>query len=120
MSWLNKHIFKSWNMKYMCYSIFALSLVLTSILTFDRLGLVQTMGWIYSITFAISAIPEALSAMENGRVKMTDGTLLCWVAGEISGLIYGIGLGQWPLIFNCAVNAIFVSIIVKYRLFPKR
>lgn len=84
-----------------------------------HLGWVQFFGWMYSIAFAMSAIPEALVAIRKGKVGMSDGTLICWVFGEIAGLAYGIGLMQWPLIFNCAINAIFVGIIIWYRLNPR-
>jgi uncharacterized protein with PQ loop repeat len=104
----------------MAYWIFVAVSVLAAIHALTYLGWIQAMGWIYSVAFAISAIPEAISCIRNGRVRMTDGTLTCWVVGEISGLAYGIGLMQLPIIFNCAVNAIFVGIIVWYRMFPRK
>jgi uncharacterized protein with PQ loop repeat len=95
--------------------------VLASCVCFIFLGWTQTFGWIYSLAFALSAIPQALKSIKDKNSDgVADGTLLLWIVGEIAGSIYGISLMQWPIIFNCVLNTIFVGIIVWYRLFPKR
>jgi len=84
------------------------------------LGITQTFGWVYSCAFAISAVPQSLKSIRDGHSRgVADGTLILWSLGEIGGLVYGIGLTQWPIIFNCAMNTIWVGIVVYYRLFPK-
>lgn len=87
---------------------------------FLNLGWVQAVGWIYSISFALSALPEAVASLKKGKTDIADGTIGFWILGEITGLAYGIGLMQWPLIFNCGVNALLVGIILWYRLFPRK
>jgi uncharacterized protein with PQ loop repeat len=100
--------------KYILPSVFAFCMA------FMLLGWTQTFGWVYSLAFALSAIPQALKSIkEKNSAGVADGTLLLWIIGEIAGTIYGISLMQWPIIFNCALNTIFVGIIVWYRLFPK-
>lgn len=101
------------------------SLVLGSIVVacmcFMLIGWTQTFGWIYSLAFALSAIPQALKSIkEKNSDGVADGTLLLWIIGEVAGTIYGVSLVQWPIIFNCALNTIFVGIICYYKLFPKR
>lgn len=96
-------------------------LVLATIVGIAFLSWTSFFGWIYSLAFALSAIPQAQkSYKEKHSDGVADGTLLLWIVGEIAGTIYGVSLLQWPIIFNCAINTIFVGIIVWYRLFPKR
>jgi uncharacterized protein with PQ loop repeat len=102
------------------YSFILLSL-LSSCLCFMLIGWTQTFGWIYSLAFALSAIPQALKSIKDQNSDgVADGTLLLWIIGEVAGTIYGVSLVQWPIIFNCALNTLFVGIIGYYKLFPKR
>lgn len=102
------------------YSKWILPSVFAIVMGFMLLGWTQTFGWIYSLAFALSAIPQALKSIKEKNSKgVADGTLLLWIVGEIAGTVYGLSLLQWPIIFNCALNTIFVGIIVWYRLFPK-
>lgn len=87
---------------------------------FNILGWVQFFGWIYSAAFALSAVPQVIRSIKDGHTKgLADGTLILWLLGEVGGLVYGFGLMQLPIILNCLVNAIFVGIIIYYRLFPR-
>ena len=97
-------------------------IVTVAVLTlFFKLGAVQFFGWIYSLAFALSALPQARKSIRDGHTEgVADGTLVLWMMGEIGGLIYGIGLMQAPIILNCLVNTIFVGIILRYRLFPRK
>lgn len=77
-------------------------------------------GWIYSLSFALSALPQSRRSILEGHSKgVADGTLFLWTLGEFAGVIYGFSLMQWPIIFNCLLNTIFVGIIVWYRLCPR-
>lgn len=118
MSWLSK-VFKSKSMGRLLYWAAVAVSIVTLIITFAQLGWVQTFGWIYSISFAVSAVPEAMACIKKGKTDVADGTIFCWISGEITGLVYGFGIAELPLIFNCGVNAIFVGIIVWFRLFPR-
>jgi uncharacterized protein with PQ loop repeat len=96
-------------------------LVLATIVGIAFLSWTSFFGWIYSLAFALSAIPQAKKSLKDKHSDgIAGGTLLLWIIGEIAGTIYGVSLVQWPIILNCALNTIWVSIIVYYRLFPKR
>lgn len=83
-------------------------------------GWIAAFGWVYSLAFAFSAIPEMVQSIKRGYTEVADGTLKLWMVGEVAGLVYGFGLSQMPIIFNCGLNAIFVGIIVYYKLRPRR
>lgn len=84
-------------------------------------GWVTAFGWVYSLAFALSALPQAIQSHKQGHSNgIADGMMQLWMLGEISGLVYGFGLWQMPIIFNCALNTILVGIIVYYRLKPRR
>lgn len=88
---------------------------------FMLIGWTQTFGWVYSLAFALSAIPQAMKSIKDKNSDgVADGTLLLWIVGELAGTVYGISLVQWPIIFNCVLNTVFVGIILWYRIFPKR
>lgn len=77
-------------------------------------------GWIYSLAFALSALPQARMSWKDGHSRgVADGTLLLWGLGEFAGVVYGFSLMQWPIIFNCILNTLFVGIIVWYRICPR-
>lgn len=98
-----------------------LTSIVASIILAYYLGAIQTAGWIYSLAFALSGLPQMFKSIRDGHSRgVADGTMLLWMTGEAAGLVYGIGLMQWPIIFNCLLNTIFVGIIVMYRLFPKK
>lgn len=104
--------------------IFLRTLIAVSLVIFIgglfTLGVTQTFGWVYSCAFAISAVPQSLKSIKDGHSRgVADGTLILWTLGEIGGLVYGLGLMQWPIIFNCAMNTFWVGIVVYYRLFPR-
>lgn len=111
----------SHNMNKLISWIVTIILTVAVLIIFSKLGVVQFFGWIYSLAFALSALPQARKSIKDGHTKgMADGTLGLWILGEIGGLIYGIGLLQWPIIINCLMNTIFVGIILRYRLLPRR
>ncbi len=85
------------------------------------LGWIQFFGWLYSGAFALSALPQAVRSYKEGHSSgVADGTLVLWFIGEIAGLVYGIGLMQFPIILNCLINTIFVGVIVWYRIKPRK
>ena len=121
MSLLYDKVLKSKNSRRIAYWILLAVSIVASILLFVHLGCVQFAGWVYSLAFALSGLPQMIKSIEDGHSRgVADGTMILWITGEIAGLIYGIGLMQWPIIFNCFLNTIFVGIICKYRLFPRK
>jgi uncharacterized protein with PQ loop repeat len=119
MSRLHK-VLKTENSRKLMLWICAVVSITASIMLAAHLGVIQTAGWVYSLAFALSGLPQMFKSIREGHSRgVADGTMLLWMMGELGGLIYGIGLMQWPIIFNCLLNTIFVGIIVMYRLFPR-
>jgi MtN3 and saliva related transmembrane protein len=81
----------------------------------------ETIGWIGSILLAFCGLPQAI---ESWRTKNSDGLtwsfLLMWGVGEIFTIIYILPKWHWPLIFNYTANLIFISIILYYKIKPRR
>lgn len=78
-------------------------------------------GWIYSLAFAFSALPQSRKSIKEGHADgVANGTLVLWALGEFAGVIYGFSLMQWPIILNCIMNTVFVGIILWYKLFPRK
>jgi uncharacterized protein with PQ loop repeat len=81
----------------------------------------ETIGWIGSILLAFCGLPQAI---ESFKTKNSDGLtwsfLIMWGVGEIFTVIYIIPKWHWPLIFNYTANIIFISIILYYKIKPKR
>jgi uncharacterized protein with PQ loop repeat len=81
----------------------------------------EYIGWIGSILLAFCGLPQAI---ESYKTKNSDGLtwsfLIMWGAGELFTIVYIIPKWHWPLIFNYTANIIFISVIVYYKLKPKR
>jgi uncharacterized protein with PQ loop repeat len=81
----------------------------------------ETIGWIGSILLAFCGLPQAI---ESYKTKNSDGLtwgfLGMWGMGEIFTIIYILPKWHWPLIFNYTANIIFISIILYYKIKPKR
>jgi len=84
--------------------------------------MVELVGWIATICFAFSALPQAIDAIKKGNAQgLNNLTLALWMIGEILILIYA--LNKYPtdyiLLVNYIGNIILLSIITKYKLFPR-
>lgn len=78
-------------------------------------------GYIGSICLAICAIPQAYLSYKQGHSKgISLGFLSLWTFGEIFTLIYILPKADVPLLINYLSNLIFLSIIWKYKLLPRR
>jgi uncharacterized protein with PQ loop repeat len=81
----------------------------------------ELLGYIGSICFAICGLPQAIQSYKD---KHSDGVntafLMLWLIGEICTLAYAFTKDVPPLIINYLGNLIFISVIVYYKLFPKR
>ena len=81
----------------------------------------ETIGWIGSILLAFCGLPQAI---ESYKTKNSNGLtwsfLIMWGVGEIFTIIYIIPKWHWPLIFNYISNIIFISVIVYYKIKPKK
>ena len=84
--------------------------------------MIELLGWIGGVLFAICAAPEAWQSYKLGRTGIHGLTLIIWLSGEIITLAYVMlkhGL-DGPLVFNYAMNLVFLSIIIYYKIKPRK
>jgi uncharacterized protein with PQ loop repeat len=81
----------------------------------------EYIGWIGSILLAFCGLPQAIESYKTKNSNgLTWGFLIMWGVGELFTIIYIIPKWHWPLIFNYTANIIFISIIVYYKIKPKK
>lgn len=79
--------------------------------------LLELIGWIGSIAFALSAAPQALKSVQDGHSDgIAVGMLALWFVGEICSLVYVWPKKHIPLITNYVLNFIFLCVIIYYKL----
>ncbi len=84
--------------------------------------MIEVIGWVGSILFALCAVPQAWQSWKN---KHSDGLtwpfLLMWFFGEILTIIYVSQKNDViPLLTNYYLNIVLLVIIIWYRLFPQK
>ena len=78
-------------------------------------------GWIYSITFIICGIPQAVKCYQQGHGHgLSHLHLWSLFVGEVAGIAYGLELMELPLLLNCGVNFFILLVILRYRYFPRK
>ena len=81
----------------------------------------ETIGWIGSILLAFCGLPQAWESYKTkSSAGLTWGFIGMWLIGELLTVIYIIPQMVLPLLFNYTANIIFVSIIVYYKINPKK
>ena len=81
----------------------------------------EYIGWIGSILLAFCGLPQAIESYKTkSSAGLTWGFLIMWGVGELFTIVYIIPKWHWPLIFNYTANIIFISIIVYYKIKPRR
>lgn len=81
----------------------------------------ETIGWIGSILLAFCGLPQAIESYKTkSSAGLTWGFIGMWLIGELCTFIYIIPQMVLPLLFNYTANIIFVSIIVYYKIKPKK
>ena len=80
--------------------------------------MIELCGWFSSICFAVCGVPQAILSF---RQKHSDGVswlfLILWILGEISGSVYAIDIGAYPLLLNYVVSFVCACVIVYYKIF---
>jgi uncharacterized protein with PQ loop repeat len=78
-------------------------------------------GYIGSILLAVCGAPQAILSIKQGHSKgISFYFLLLWSLGEIFTLIYILPKEDKPLLLNYVSNIIFLAVIWKYKLFPRK
>ena len=82
----------------------------------------EILGWAGSIMFAICALPQALMSVRQGHSEgLAWSFLALWLGGEVATLLYVLDKGDLlPLLVNYGLNLVFLSVILWYRVFPRR
>lgn len=98
----------------------AISALAGVLVSFKIWGVVVASSWIGSGAFAISGLPQAIRSYKQKHSHgVANGLLGLWLVGEVFTLIYGIGIWQIPIIFNCITNAIFIAVVIYYKIKPQ-
>lgn len=83
--------------------------------------MLEILGWVGSILFAICGIPLLREVYKQGHAKhYSQSFLLLWFFGEVLTLTYVIILKNYPLIFNYFTNAICLIGVLYYKFKPRR
>ena len=81
----------------------------------------ETIGYIGSIMLAICGLPQAIESYKTKSSEgLTWGFILLWLFGELFTFAYIIPKMDLPLLINYSTNIIFLTIIVYFKIFPKK
>jgi uncharacterized protein with PQ loop repeat len=81
----------------------------------------ETLGYIGSIMLAICGLPQAIESFKTKSSEgLTWGFLALWFWGEIFTFAYILPKMDLPLLINYSANIIFLSVIIYFKLFPKK
>lgn len=80
----------------------------------------ELVGWLGGLTLASCAIPQALECVWKGSAAgLSVAFLVLWSVGEVLTFAYVLPKADGPLIANYAVNIVALSVIWRYRLWPR-
>ena len=80
----------------------------------------ELIGYAAAILTTVSFVPQAILTLRTRNVSgISLGMYSCSTAGVALWLVYGISLGQWPLILANAITLALASVIlwtkIRYR-----
>jgi uncharacterized protein with PQ loop repeat len=83
---------------------------------------VQSIGWIGNLLFALCAVPQVIKTHQEGHSKgLSWGFILMWSVGELLAGIYGyLTEVPLPILLNYLFNFICLLIILSYKLNPRK
>jgi uncharacterized protein with PQ loop repeat len=84
--------------------------------------LINALGIIGMICFAICSIPQAYKSFKDGHSQgISHAFLWLWIAGEITTLLYVVLTScDIILLLNYIFNILFLGIIVLYKYLPRK
>jgi uncharacterized protein with PQ loop repeat len=81
----------------------------------------ETLGYIGSIMLAICGLPQAIESYKTKSSEgLTWGFIGLWFFGEIFTFAYILPKMDLPLLINYSANIIFLSVIIYFKIFPKK
>jgi len=82
----------------------------------------KLLGWAGASFFAFCAVPQVMQTLREGHARNLNSTFLwMWFGGAILcavGTVLDVGVVPW-LLFNYSLNFACVSILLRYKLFPR-
>jgi uncharacterized protein with PQ loop repeat len=76
----------------------------------------EFIGWVGSIMLSICGLPQAWDSLKNKHSNgISWGFILLWLFGELFALVYVVYKKENPIIFNCVLNTVIVSVIFYYK-----
>jgi uncharacterized protein with PQ loop repeat len=76
----------------------------------------NTIGLVGSLLLALSGIPEMIRTIRDKRCHVGWGLLLMWFFGEVLCVVYGLQLGEIPLLINYLFNVVIISVMLFYKI----
>lgn len=81
--------------------------------------LLTVLGWVGSMAFALSALPQTILVVRQGHADGMDPAFLgLWFLGEICMIVSTWHLRHWPLRANYLINFALLCIIIYYFFLP--
>lgn len=83
---------------------------------------IELIGWIGGIMLAICGAPQSYKSWVDGHSDgLTHGLLWLWYIGEWLTFAYILSFDKisMPLLLNYSINIILVTVMVKYKYFPR-
>lgn len=74
--------------------------------------MIDLVGYIGSICFAICGIPPAVEAIRKGYCEYPKSFLWLWFIGEIATTIYVIAIAKYILLINYIVNLLCLMVLL--------
>lgn len=83
--------------------------------------MLSAMGWLGNVLLALCGLPSAIISIKQGNSNHISGWLLVpWYLGELLVALQVTLLGQNSLQFNYFSNIVLLTIIVYYKLRPRK
>lgn len=83
--------------------------------------MIQIIGYIGSVAYALSGIPQAILSIKNGHSRgVSRGFAMLSVIGSSLSLIYALPRGDYVLLLNFGANIIVWGTVLKYSYFERR
>jgi uncharacterized protein with PQ loop repeat len=81
----------------------------------------DNIGWLGSIMLALCGLPQAIESYKTKSSEgLTWGFILLWFIGELFTFAYVMPKMDFPLLLNYSANIIFLSVIIYYKINPKK
>lgn len=82
--------------------------------------MLDVLGWIGSVAFAICGIPQAYQSLKDGHTRgLNWGFLGTWTVGEVCMFLYVLPKGDMPLILNYLGNGICLLVMLRYKIWER-